>query len=110
MANQPNWVIQPQQLMQELSHNGQSKALTLLDVRDEDEVQESKIDGSVWIPLDEIQNRAEVELDKEANIVVYCAHGVRSLQAVMAMRMMGFQKLRSLEGGIVAWQEFQNKN
>lgn len=104
MVNQPHWVIQPHELSRELSSN-----ITLLDVREEDEYQESHIEGCVWIPLDEVQTRAESELDKNANIVVYCAHGVRSLQAVMALRMMGFQKLRSLEGGIVAWQEYQNK-
>ena len=105
MANQPNWVIQPQQLMQELTDK-----VVLLDVREEDEYQELHIEGCVWIPLDEIQVRAEKELDKNSDIVVYCAHGVRSLQAVMALRMMGFKNLRSLEGGIVAWQEFQKNS
>lgn len=97
--SQPNWIITAEQLKAELPN------VKLVDVREPEEYAESHIEGCVLIPLDEIQNRAEKELDKNADIVLYCAHGVRSMHALMAMKMMGFQKLRSLEGGICAWQE-----
>ncbi len=81
--------------------------VTLLDVREPEEFEESRIEGCKLIPLGELQQRAEAELDKNKETVIYCAHGVRSLQALMTLRMLGFEKLRSLEGGIAAWQEYQ---
>jgi len=82
-----------------------SKKPLLVDVREPEEHAEGIIMGAKLIPLGEIQNRGPRELDPNADIVLYCAHGVRSLQALMALKVLGFTKLRSLEGGICAWQE-----
>jgi len=76
-----------------------------LDVREPEEFAESRIEGCKLIPLGEVQARAESELKKDDDIVIYCAHGVRSLHALGAMARMGFKRLRSLEGGICAWQD-----
>lgn len=79
-------------------------SVVLVDVREPEEFEESRIEGCVLIPLGELQSRAPQELtEKDAEIVCYCAHGMRSLQAVMALRMLGYTRLRSLEGGIEAW-------
>lgn len=99
MGQQSEWIITPSQLVQCRDQ------VVLLDVREPEEYEESKIDGCILIPLGELTQRAEVELNKDADIVIYCAHGVRSLEALLGLRIMGFQKLRSLEGGICAWQE-----
>ncbi len=79
----------------------------LLDVREPEEFAESHIDGCTLIPLDELSTRADAELSPEDDIVIYCAHGVRSMHALMALRMKGFMKTRSLTGGIEAWKEFK---
>lgn len=100
-STQPNWIITPQELKTEL------KQVTLVDVREPEEHAESAIPGSVLIPLGEIQLRGPKELDPSDDIVLYCAHGMRSLQALMALRVQGFEKLRSLDGGIHAWQELE---
>lgn len=81
--------------------------VTLIDVREPEEYEESRIEGCKLIPLGELLQRAESELDREAEIVLYCAHGIRSLQALIALRQLGFMKTRSLEGGIAAWEEAQ---
>ena len=98
--NQPAWVITPAELKTSLGK------VVLLDVRDPEEYQESRIEGSKLIPLDELQDRALTELKKEDDIVIYCGAGIRSMQALMSLKMLGFTKLRSLEGGICAWQDF----
>ena len=98
--SQPAWIITSPELKQELGQ------VTLVDVREPEEFAESRIEGCTLIPLGELSTRAETELKKDDNIVVYCAHGVRSLQGVMALRRLGFERLRSLEGGIVAWQDY----
>lgn len=94
----PEWIITADELKKCLSQ------VTLVDVREPEEYAESRIEGCTLIPLGEIQQRAG-ELNPDDDIVLYCAHGVRSLHALMALRMAGFKKLRSLEGGISAWQQ-----
>src|SRR4051812_43123147 len=81
------------------------KSVTLVDVREPEEYAVSHIEGCQLIPLGELQQRAETELDRKANIVLYCAHGMRSMNGLVALRRMGFQNLKSLAGGIAAWEE-----
>jgi rhodanese-related sulfurtransferase len=98
--NHPEWIITSVELKSAIGK------VTLLDVREPEEFAESRIEGCKLIPLGEVQTRAENELNKSDDIVIYCAHGVRSLHALRAMAMMGFKKLRSLDGGICAWEEY----
>jgi len=97
--DQPEWIITSEELKQRLG------SVTLVDVREQEEYDESRIEGCKLIPLGEIQARGPQELNKEDEIVIYCAHGVRSLQGLMALKMLGFEKLKSLEGGICAWED-----
>ena len=43
------------------------------------------------------------ELDPDSEIVVYCHHGVRSLQVVHFLHQHDFEHVVSLAGGIDAW-------
>lgn len=100
MAGHPEWIISAAELQSQMGK------VTLLDVREPEEFAESRIEGCTLIPLGEIQARVESELrDKSADIVIYCAHGIRSMHALMAMARLGYTRLRSLEGGICAWEE-----
>ena len=97
MAHAP-WIITCEEFLKE-----QPKVL-LLDVREPEEHEDLKIGGEVLIPLGELEARAEQELpNRESDIVVYCAHGVRSLWAVRALQAKGYTRVRSLEGGIAEW-------
>lgn len=87
-----------------------SAPITLLDVREPEEYAECRIEGCVLIPMGELLARAPRELKTDADIVVYCAHGIRSLQAALALRQLGFGKVRSLQGGLAAWFEESNPN
>jgi rhodanese-related sulfurtransferase len=80
-------------------------SIMLVDVREREEYAEAHIVGCRLIPLGELQSRALRELDPDADIVLYCAHGVRSVHAIMALSQLGFEKLRSLQGGLCAWQK-----
>lgn len=94
----PDIIITPNEL------KGCIESVTLLDVREPEEYEVSFIPGTLLIPLGELQLRAEAELNKKADIVIYCAHGVRSLYGVSILKQLGFEKLRSLQGGIAAWE------
>jgi adenylyltransferase/sulfurtransferase len=101
--NMNEWIITPKELKAILSEKADS--ITLVDVREPEEHAECKIGGEKLIPLAELTMRAPTELDTESDIVVYCAHGVRSMHALMGLKRLGFEKVRSLEGGIAHWLE-----
>jgi len=75
----------------------------LLDVRTEEEFNESRIDGAILIPFDEIMDRAESELpDKNVLILVYCRSGRRSANAANELVAMGYTNVYDF-GGIIDW-------
>jgi rhodanese-related sulfurtransferase len=103
MPSHPEWIITSAELAPLLGK------VRLLDVREPEEIALSRIEGPLTlIPLGELTSRVEHELgNKDEDIVIYCAHGVRSMHALMAMARMGYTRLRSLDGGICAWEERQ---
>ncbi|MEZ5987695.1 MAG: rhodanese-like domain-containing protein [Planctomycetota bacterium] len=76
--------------------------LLLLDVRTEGEHRRRHIEGSLLIPLGELGARWR-ELDPDRPTLVYCEHGVRSLQAVAWLAQCGFETLLNLRGGMSCW-------
>ncbi len=78
----------------------------LLDCRETAEVETACIANSMHVPMGEIPSRLpELEGHADARIVVYCHHGVRSLQVVAFLREQGFEDVLSLAGGIDRWSE-----
>jgi molybdopterin/thiamine biosynthesis adenylyltransferase/rhodanese-related sulfurtransferase len=75
----------------------------LVDIREEWELESGTIAGSEHIPMGEVGVRLDPERDR--HIVLYCAHGNRSLRLAKAMHEHGFEDVVSLAGGIVAWAE-----
>jgi adenylyltransferase/sulfurtransferase len=71
----------------------------LIDVREPWEAELVSIPGSVLIPLGELPERA-TELDSDADIVLYCHHGMRSDRALQFLQRMEFSRVRHLTGGI----------
>lgn len=76
----------------------------LLDVRQIEEYETAKIDGSTLIPMGELGQRIdELEPHRGGRIVVHCHHGGRSMQVTQALRSHGFDKAQNMGGGIDAW-------
>jgi len=82
----------------------QGRDLVILDVREPHEFQIGRIPGSTLIPLGDLPKRVN-ELDPDRDLVVHCKMGGRSAKAVEFLRQSGFQKVRNLQGGILAWSE-----
>jgi len=76
---------------------------TLIDIREEWELEAGTIAGSEHLPMGEVGARLDPERDRR--IVLYCAHGNRSLRLAQAMHEHGFEDVVSLAGGIAAWAE-----
>jgi adenylyltransferase/sulfurtransferase len=80
------------------------EAIFLLDVRGEDERETATIEGSHWIPLDELEARiGEMVPAKGGSIVVHCHHGGRSEKAARLLLDRGFSGVENLDGGIESW-------
>ncbi len=76
----------------------------LLDVREVEEHRFVSLPNSTLIPLGELSSRVEeIENWKEEAVVVYCHHGIRSLNAIAQLRHFGFTRLQNLAGGIDRW-------
>lgn len=78
------------------------KELVLLDVREDGEVAYAHIDEHTHIPMNLIPIRHN-ELPDDLPIVVYCHHGMRSMQVAMFLEHAGFTDVYNLSGGIDAW-------
>ncbi len=79
----------------------------LLDVRTEEEYNGPMgyINGSVLIPLQELENRyKELEPQKMQEIVIYCRSGNRSMVAARILQAKGFRVVNML-GGMRVWNE-----
>lgn len=94
-----DYEIRPEALLQKLDAG---ERFVLLDVRRPDEVAICSLPNSVQIPIEEIEERAD-ELNRDAETVVYCHHGVRSLSVAVYLRNLGFRDVTSLAGGIDLW-------
>ncbi len=76
----------------------------ILDVREEVEVQLAKIDGSINIPLNSLRDRLD-ELDRDKEIVIYCAVGLRGYIGARILEQHGFKQVKNLTGGYKLYQE-----
>ena len=79
--------------------------LVLIDVREPSEFQLARIGGADLIPMRAVP--AELSrLDAQADhtpLIVFCHHGVRSLNVVHWLREQGVDACQSLAGGIDRW-------
>ena len=77
-------------------------AVVLVDIRNQGEVEQGRIPGSVHIPLAQLRARLDL-LPTDRLIVVHCAGGWRSSVAASLLRAQGFDNVADLAGGYNAW-------
>jgi MoaD family protein len=93
------WEITPVELKKRLDAGDD---LVIVDVREPNEFQINRIQGSVLIPLGELPSRYR-ELDPDREIVLQCKMGGRSAKAQDFLRTVGFTRTKNLKGGILSW-------
>jgi rhodanese-related sulfurtransferase len=79
--------------------------LLWIDVREPHEFVLAKIEGAALIPMRSVPGELQ-DLEKRADegtLIVYCHHGVRSLNVVHWLREQGLEACQSMAGGIDAW-------
>ena len=83
---------------------GAGEKLQLIDVREPWEWNVVRLPTAELIPMGRIPEMLG-KLDPEREVIVYCHHGIRSLQVMHFLRDSGFPAARSLAGGIAQWSE-----
>ena len=96
---QENIEITPQEV-KHLMEGGEK--FILVDVRENWEHDASRIEGSTLIPLREIPANLG-RLAGAVKVVLYCHHGMRSLDAALWLRSQGVACAQSMAGGIDSW-------
>jgi rhodanese-related sulfurtransferase len=79
--------------------------LALIDVREPAEFAITRIEGATLIPMREIPASLQQLEAKagETTLIVFCHHGVRSLNVAHWLREQGVTACQSMAGGIDAW-------
>ncbi|MDH3763544.1 MAG: rhodanese-like domain-containing protein [Gammaproteobacteria bacterium] len=80
--------------------------VVVLDVREPSEIVGGKIAKAIQIPVGAVTKRiGELEKHKNKTLLVYCKSGARSGAACKELGKHGFEKVYSLNGGMLAWQD-----
>jgi rhodanese-related sulfurtransferase len=76
----------------------------VLDVREDWELQLASIPDVVHVPMNQVPARVS-ELSRDAETIVMCHAGARSLRVAHFLVNQGFTNVANLSGGIAAWSE-----
>ncbi len=80
--------------------------VVIVDLREPAETVGGKITKAVQIPFSAMTQRvSELEKYKEKTVLLYDKTGARTASVCKTLTKNGFNKVFSLSGGIVAWQE-----
>ncbi|MBL9149456.1 MAG: rhodanese [Phycisphaerae bacterium] len=102
----PEWEWTPRAVRDARTALGEP--ILLLDCRTDQERAIATIDGSMHVPLHDLERKLDDIRDAAedlgtSTIVVHCHHGMRSLRAAAVLRAAGFPTAASMAGGIDLW-------
>lgn len=95
--------IGARELQQWLQDASRSSPL-LLDVREPWEYQYCHIGNAQLVPMHSVPGKLD-SLDKHADTVVICHHGMRSMQVARFLEHHGFDRIYNLQGGVDSWAQ-----
>jgi sulfur-carrier protein adenylyltransferase/sulfurtransferase len=80
--------------------------VTVVDVREADEVAQGKIPGSLHVPRGYLESRIDgLVPDRDQKVLLVCASGVRSALAAKTLQDLGFNDVESVTGGFTLWKD-----
>ncbi|WP_102344957.1 rhodanese-like domain-containing protein [Bacillus sp. Marseille-P3661] len=95
-------------LPDEVSKKAKEGDVSIIDVREHDEVAQGKIPGAFHIPLGEIESRLH-EIDKDTEHIMVCRSGNRSGIAAQFLKDKGY-KVKNMIGGMLNWKDRVEKD
>jgi len=95
---------------EQLLNKMQNSSILLLDTREKEEYNVSKINGAVFVGYNQfsIKQFSNFASDKNQPIVVYCSLGVRSEDIGEELKKAGYTNIKNLYGGIFEWKNQGN--
>jgi molybdopterin/thiamine biosynthesis adenylyltransferase/rhodanese-related sulfurtransferase len=95
--------VAPEDLNERLQKGARPR---LLDVREQDEIAQGMIPGADHLSRAHFESRVEDVLpNKDDEVVIYCAGGVRSVFAVKTLSELGYTNVSSMSGGFTRWRD-----
>ena len=79
------------------------EGVAILDVREPDEWERSRIEGAIHIPLGSLEDRLD-EVPRDRPVLAYCGAGMRSTSAASILERAGIETVMSIRGGFSAWE------
>ena len=79
-----------------------NEEVLFLDVREDSELEICSIADALHIPMNSIPERCEA-LPLDRPLVVFCHHGMRSMNVLLYLESRGFENVINMGGGIHAW-------
>ncbi|HET6370116.1 MAG TPA: rhodanese-like domain-containing protein [Nitrospiria bacterium] len=77
-----------------------------IDIREDHEFEKDHAAGARHVGRGILERDIEVLIpEKEADIVLYCGGGYRSVLSADSLQQMGYKNVKSMAGGIRAWRE-----
>jgi molybdopterin/thiamine biosynthesis adenylyltransferase/rhodanese-related sulfurtransferase len=91
----------------DLVQNGNGAAPVVIDVREQQEFEESHLPGAKHVPRGHLESRIEGAAgDRSDRVVLYCASGNRSALAAKTLQdELGYENVESMTGGITLWKD-----
>lgn len=88
---------------EEISRMLQTKAVTLIDVREADEFAAGHVPGAVNMPLSQLNPAMVPTSTADKPVVVMCRSGNRSSKAQAALAQAGRTDIRNFKGSMIEW-------
>ena len=87
----------------EIWNDPEQRNIYIIDVREPEEYQEAHIPGIPLLPMGEIPELID-QFDKEAEYILVCRSGRRSLEVSKYFQSEGIQQVHNYAGGMLAWE------
>ena len=83
-----------------------NESIIVLDAREKNEFEVSKIPSALYIGYSEFSSEglSEKKIDKSTPIIVYCSLGIRSEVIGEKLKKEGYLNVKNLYGGIFEWK------
>ncbi len=94
--------VQPEELWTDLT-DGEPTA-SIIDIREMGEFMQAHVPRSSLIPMPRIL-QGDVALPKDEPIVLVCRTGRRTTQTICLLQKQGYENIKNLDGGMVAWHK-----
>ncbi len=88
----------PEEILPEFS----SGKITIIDVRETREIEAAKVEGSVFIRMNDIPYNMD-KIPKDKPVGILCRSGNRSANVTRYLRENGFDNVFNIAGGIKRW-------